>query len=146
MSYKIIGDSCIDLPKALWGDKRFAFVPLTLEIGDYRVVDDEQFDQKDFIARVKASRDCPRTACPSPEAFLKAYEAAEADEIYVITLSSHLSGTYQSALIGLHSFEEEHPDSGKRIHVFDSKSASAGELNLAFQIVKYKEAGMDLTR
>lgn len=138
MGYKIIGDSCLDLTAELKRDARFQTVPLTLQVDDTVVIDDETFDQKRFIDLVKASPNCPKTACPSPEAFKKAYECEEED-VYVITLSSHLSGTYNSALLGKSLYEEEHGP--KNILVIDSESASSGELNIALMICDMYEAG-----
>ena len=54
MTYKIIGDSCLDLTEELKRDPRFQMVPLTLQVGAAQVVDDETFDQKAFIRMVKA--------------------------------------------------------------------------------------------
>ena len=90
---------------------------------------------------VKASPNCPKTACPSPEAFKKACEC-DADDIYIITLSSHLSGTYNSAVLGKELYEEEHGKGKKNILVIDSESASAGELNAALAIRDMYEEGL----
>ena len=128
MSYKIIGDSCLDLTDMMKKDPRFQMIPLTLQVDDHMVIDDETFDQKAFLALVKASPNCPKTACPSPEAFKEAFEC-EAQDIYVITLSSHLSGTYNSAVVGKNLYEEEHGAGDKNILIIDSESASSGELN-----------------
>ena len=114
-------------------------VRLTLEIGEYTIPDDENFNQADFIARVKASPIGPKSACPSPEAFQNAIQSSPAEEIYIVTLSSKLSGTYQAAKIGQTMAEEE--GTSKKIHVFDSKSASAGECKLCLDILEAKEAG-----
>lgn len=141
MAYKIIGDSCSDFTPEMKKNPIFTSVPLTLEIGTYSVVDDENFDQKAFLHKVATTSECPKTACPSPEAFQKVYEAAEADEIFVVTLSQHLSGTYQSAVIGKQMFEDENKESSKRIHVFSSDSAAAGQLNLCIYIDELKRAG-----
>lgn len=140
MSYKIIGDSCLDLTKELKKDPHFQMVPLTLQVDDNMVIDDETFDQKAFIKMVAASPNCPKTACPSPEAFKEAYEC-EAEDVYVITLSSHLSGTFNSAALGKELYEEEHGP--KNILLIDSESASSGELNLALTIRDMYEAGME---
>lgn len=123
MSYKIVGDSCLDLTRQMREDSRFQIVPLTLQVDDTMIVDDESFDQEAFLQLVKESQECPKTACPSPEAFKKAYECAEED-IYVITLSSHLSGSYNSALVGKNLYEEEHGP--KNILIIDSESAASG--------------------
>ena len=139
MSYKIIGDSCLDLTEEMKKDSRFQMIPLTLQVDDIQVIDDETFDQKRFLELAKASPNCPKTACPSPEMFKKAYECEE-DDIYVITLSSHLSGTYNSAVVGRQLYEEEHGH--KNIKVIDSWSASAGELNIALYIDDLCRSGM----
>lgn len=139
MSYKIIGDSCLDLTREMKKDPGFQIVPLTLQIDDVMVIDDESFDQKAFIDLVKASPNCPKSACPSPEAFKKACECA-ADDVYIITLSSHLSGSYNSARIGAEMYEEEHGH--KNILVIDSESASAGELAIAMKIRDLYAAGL----
>lgn len=139
MSYKIIGDSCLDLTEDLKKDPRFFTVPLTLQIDDTMAADDESFDQKHFLELLKASPNCPKTACPSPEAFKQAYECEETD-IFVLTISSHLSGTYNSAMLGKTLYEEEHGP--KNILVIDSESASSGELGLALAIRDLYDAGM----
>lgn len=139
MSYKIIGDSCLDLTEEMKRDSRFQMIPLTLQVDDTQVIDDDTFDQKRFLELVKASPNCPKTACPSPEMFKEAYRCEEED-IYVITLSSHLSGTYNSAVVGKQLYEEEYGP--KNIKILDSWSASAGELNLALYIAGLCEEGM----
>lgn len=139
MSYKIIGDSCLDLTAELKRDPHFQMVPLTLQVDDTIMIDDDTFDQKGFLALAAASPNCPKTACPSPAAFKEAYEC-DAEDVYVITLSSHLSGTYNSALIGKEMYEEEH--GAKNILVIDSESASSGELNLALAIRDMYEDGL----
>ncbi|SFG20917.1 DegV family protein [Oribacterium sp. WCC10] len=141
MDYKIIGDSCCDLTPELKADPHFTIVPLTLEIGTYSVVDDENFNQVDFLKRLKESTEGAKTACPSPEAFMHAIEESDSDENYVITISEHLSGSYQSAVIGLQMFEEDHPDSTKKVYVFSTDTATAGELNLCLTIQELKAEG-----
>ena len=139
MSYKIIGDSCLDLTAEMKKDPHFQMIPLTLQVDDVQVVDDETFDQKRFLELVRQSPNCPKTACPSPETFKEAY-ACEADDIYVITLSGKLSGTYNSAVVAKSMYEEEYGP--KNIAVIDSWSASAGELRLAIFIDRLCREGV----
>lgn len=139
MSYRIVVDSCCELQEQYKNDGRFRSVPLTLEVGDYKVVDDESFNQKEFIEKVASSPQVPRSACPSPEQFMEAYRGDE-DEVYVVTLSSHLSGSYNSAEVGKNLYLEKY--GAKKIHVVDSESASCGETQLAMRIMQYKEAGL----
>lgn len=140
MTYKIIGDSCLDLTEDLKKDSRFQMVPLTLQVDDIQVIDDENFEQKSFLEIVKNSVECPKTACPSPEKFKEAFEC-DAEAVFVVTLSSHLSGTYNAAVLGKALYEEEHGND-RHIAVIDSESASSGELNIALKIQELCEQGL----
>lgn len=141
MSYKIIGDSCLDLTADLKKDPHFQIIPLTLQVGNTHVIDDETFDQKSFLELVKSSSECPKTACPSPELYKEAFEC-DADHIFVITLSEHLSGSYNSAVLGKRLYEEEHGNDGKKIAVLGSDSASSGQLNIALYIQSLCQASL----
>lgn len=139
MSYKIVVDSCCELPLELLNDSRFERVPLELTVGDYTISDDDSFDQLDFIRRVAECPTCPKSACPSPERFMNAYNC-DAEHVYCITLSAKLSGSYNSAVLATELFEETYGK--KQIHVFDSESASVGETQLALYIMKLEEKGL----
>ena len=139
MRYKIIIDSCGELLDGWKNDERFESVPLTLMVGAEQIIDDETFDQADFLKKVAACPECPKSACPSPERYMRAYDC-EAEHIYVVTLSSELSGSYNSALLGRDLIMEDHPD--KKIHVFNSRSASIGESLIGMKIQECEEAGM----
>lgn len=138
MSYKIVVDSCGELPVKLKEDGHFQTVSLELFVDDYHVVDDENFNQKEFLQKVKESPNCPKSACPSPEAYEEAYDC-EAEHVYAVTLSAQLSGSYNSAELGRKLYLEEKGE--KQIHVFDSKSASVGETLIAMKIQECEEAG-----
>lgn len=138
MSYKIIVDSCGELFDDMKADGRFQSVPLELEVDGYHVVDDESFDQLEFIRRVKESRHSPKSSCPSPQRYVEAY-LGEAEHVYVVTLSGKLSGSYNSAELAKKLYLEEHRE--KQIHVFDSCSASIGETLIAEKIQESEEAG-----
>lgn len=138
MSYKIVVDSCCELPEEFLQDSRFERVPLGIEVGAYQILDDENFNQAEFLRKVAEYEGCPKSSCPSPERYREAYRA-EAEHVYVVTLSSHLSGSYNSAQLGRNLYIEEY---GKKdIHVFDSESASCGETQLALKIMELEEAG-----
>lgn len=79
---------------------------------------------------------CPKSACPSPERFREAYHT-EAEHVYVITLSSHLSGSYNSAVLGMNLYREKYGK--KQIHVIDSESASCGETQIVKKLVELEE-------
>lgn len=137
MSYKIIGDSCTDLTKEMKQVGDVSLVPLSLSVDGEIFVDDNTFNQKVFLERMANSDDCPKSACPSPERYMKEFD--EAEENYVITLSSALSGSYNSALLAKSLYLEEHPD--KKIEIVDSRSASVGQTLIAMRIKELKELG-----
>lgn len=139
MTYKIIGDSCLDLTEELKKDPHFQMVPLTLMVGEQTFIDDETFDQKEFIRIVKESPECPKTACPSPETFKEAYHC-DAENVFVITLSGELSGSYNSAVLAKSLYEEEYGH--KNICVINSESASSGELNIGMYLKELCEQGL----
>lgn len=139
MSYKIVADSCCEFPSEFANDSRYEIVPLGLEVGDELIMDDETFDQKQFIAKVAACPTCPKSFCPSPEKFKEAYRT-EAENVFVFTLSSKLSGSYNSAEIGKQLYQEAYGE--KNIFVCDSHSASCGETQLAFKAVEWLEEGL----
>ncbi len=140
MSFRIIADSCCDRTERMKNWNNITFVPLTLTIDDYTIKDDENFDQDDFIKRTVESKNVAKTACPSPEAFASAMDCDE-DNIYVLTITDKLSGTYNSAVQGKVLFEEEHP--GKKIHIFNSLATSGIESLVAEKIKELGDGGAD---
>lgn len=139
MSYKIVVDSCGELPEELKQNGCYESVPLSMDIDGYIVVDDETFDQADFLKRVKESPNCPKSSCPSPERYMQAFEG-DAEHIYVVTLSAELSGSYNSACLAKKLYEEAGTD--KKIYVFNSCSASVGESLIAMKAEECEKAGM----
>ena len=140
MSYKIVVDSCCELPEELKHDPRYEIVPLTLIVGDsYERLDDDGFDQKEFLRAVAECPVSPRSACPSPEKYMEAYRT-DADHVYVVTLSSKLSGSYNSAVLGKNLYHETYGE--MQIYVVDSRSASCGETQIAMQIARWEDEGM----
>lgn len=137
MSYKIIVDSCTDLTDIMKQDSHYKSVPLTLQVDDTFVVDDETFNQKEFIRLVAESPNSPKSSCPSPEAYMELFGGEE--DVYVVTLSANLSGSYNSAELGKKLYLEENPH--KNIEIVNSCSASVGQTLIAKKIQEYVEAG-----
>ena len=140
MSFKIIVDSCCDLTPAMLRSGCFLRVPLTIQLGDRNIVDDESFDQAALLWQMKQSSQAPQTACPSPAQYMDAFGCG-ADEIYVVTLSALLSGSHNSAAQARQLWLEDHPDA--RIHIFNSRSASAGEVLAALKLQGLARSGLD---
>ena len=123
MAIKIVADSGCDLTEDMKRNINVKQVPLLLHLKDKTYVDDERLDIKEYIKEMAACEEAPETSCPSPEDYKKKYEGPES--VFVVTLSSHLSGSYNSAELGKKIFLEE--AGNKFIHIFDSLSASVGE-------------------
>ncbi len=140
MSYRIIVDSCGELTDEMKKSGMYKSAPLSMEVNGTHVADDNTFDQARFLRLLAESPHCPRSSCPSPEEYMSLYDCG-ADRVYVVTLSSELSGSYNSAELGRKLFEEEHSD--KKIYVFNSRSASVGETLIAMKIRECEERGMD---
>lgn len=139
MSYKIVADSCCEFPAGYEKDARYERVPLGLEVDGEIIMDDESFEQADFLRKVAASPSCPKSFCPSPEKFMEAYKT-DAENVFVFTLSSKLSGSYNSAELGKQLYQEKFGE--KNIFVCDSESASCGETQQAFKAVQLLKEGL----
>lgn len=139
MSYKIVVDSCCDLTDEMRKWDNLVVVPLTLEINDYRIFDDENFQQDDFISRMRANGGIAKSACPAPDAFKEAYKG-DYDDVYVLTITDKLSGTYNSAIQGKMLYEEEF-GSDKNIYVFNSLATSGIETITARKIKALADSG-----
>ncbi len=137
MNYRVIGDSCCDFTEKELKEGNVVSVPMSIIIGGVEYPDDRKRSQADWIKLIKDDEGYPQSACPSPDAF---YQAFDADAVnFVVTISSKLSGVYNSAMLAKEMFEEEHE--GVLIHVFDSWSAAAGEHLIYEKIVELAEAG-----
>ena len=106
MSFKVVVDSCGELTKEMKESGNFVTASLTMQLDDLVFVDDETFNQKDFLEKIAASPNCPKSSCPSPEIYKKAFDDP-AEHIYAVTLSSELSGSYNSAQLGRNLLLEE---------------------------------------
>jgi len=138
IKYKLVVDSCCDLTEEYKRDSRFVSIPLTLSVGGVKFIDDDTFDQLDFIRRCKESTEVAKSACPSPEDFMNAYKGDE--DIFVVTLAQPLSGTYNSARLAKEMYIEEYGH--KNIEVFSAEGASVSESLLAFKIQELCEMGL----
>lgn len=142
MSFRIVIDSCGEVPEILKKDTHIVSIPLGLQVGEKFWEDNETMVQKELIENIAAYEGCPKTSCPSPEAFMNAYHC-DAERVYVITLSSHLSGSYNAAVLGKNLYEETYGE--KQIHVIDSESASAGMTVQLLELFRLESLGLTFT-
>lgn len=134
MNVKIIVDSTADLPEKIMG--KVGVVPLSIQFGETQYVDGVTITHREFYEKLVESDVLPTTSQPSPDAFAKVYEEARknGETPIVITVSSVLSGTCQSAMIAAQDYPE--------VRVVDSKSVAIGAGILAELGVEWAEAGL----
>lgn len=117
MIKKIISDSGANVLHL--DDTSFENIPLTIHVDGTDYQDDASLSVDEFIEALHQNDGKTSTACPSIAQWQKAFEGA--DEIYAITITSVLSGSYNSAVQAAGMYREDHPET--KIHVIDSLSA-----------------------
>lgn len=141
MKWKIIADSGCDYRSLdnLAPDTEFVSVPLTIQVGETIYRDDAQLSIDQMMEEMYATTTASKSACPSPDDYMKSFEGA--NNIVVVTITGTLSGSYNSAEIAKKIYLEEHPDT--KIHVIDSLSAG-GEVDLIVRKLNHLVAeGLD---
>lgn len=134
---RFIADSCSDMLRMEGVD--FVAVPLTISTDTADYVDNEALDIQGMLSDLEAYKGKSGTACPSVESWLQAFEGA--DTIYIGTMTSTLSGTYNSALVAKEIYEQTHPE--VKIHVFDTLSAGPELRLLMEKLIELSETGME---
>lgn len=132
----IVTDSSCDLNDALKRTVDITRVPFALTSNDHEYIDDENMDIQQFLADIAASDEVTKSAARSPQYFIDAI--GDAAEAFIITISSRLSSTFQNAQVAA----EELQQLGRRVHVFDSKCASAGETSFMMRVHELIEKGL----
>lgn len=135
MKTRIIVDSTADLFTEL--KSRVDVVPLTVHFGEEEYLDDVTIDHKTFYEKLIESDVLPTTSQTTPDSFIKEFQKIKenGDSAVVITISSKLSGTYQSAVIAAEDFDN--------IYIVDSGSAAIGSGILAERALKLADDGMN---
>ena len=127
MTWKIVADSGCDYPQLANPaiDTEFISVPLTIQVAEQVFIDDANLDIDKMMETMYTTSEASKSACPSPDDYLRAFEGA--NHIFVVTITGTLSGSQNSAQLAKNLYLEEHPDT--QIHVIDSLSAG-GEVDL----------------
>ncbi len=141
MKWKIIADSSCDLKRADISCKEvdFSTIPFILKIGETEYIDDETLDIEEMIMNMERCSTIGQSACPSPE--LWASEFRENDYSIAITISSNLSGSYNSAVVAKEMVLSEFPN--KRIAVLDSRSTGPESAMCIMEMAKMIKEGKD---
>lgn len=133
MKNKIIVDSSSDILKNYVKSNKVELdvAPLTIQVGSKTFVDDENLSVEDMLSAMNLYDGKPSSACPNPYDFLSKMDGVE--NVYIITISKKLSGSYNSAMLTTHEFE------GKNILVIDSMATSGVIIRIVDELVSYIE-------
>ena len=136
MAIRIITDSTVDIADKY--SNLFTVVPLTVSFGEKDYIDGVTLSKQEFYQKLISGPELPKTSQATPAVFAEVFKKLqeEGDEAVVITVSSRLSGTYQSACIAAEDFPN--------VRVVDSKNVSIASGVLAEYALRCAEDGMGL--
>lgn len=134
MTWKIVADSGCDYRtiENIAVDTLFESVPLTIQVGNEIFIDNAQLNIDDMMKKMYATSSASKSACPSPDDYMKAFDGAS--NIFVVTITGTLSGSHNSAQVAKKLYLEEHPD--VNIHIIDTLSAG-GENDLIIKKLNF---------
>lgn len=135
MAYKIVADSAANLLEVTGAP--FVSVPLTIHCGEREFVDTAALDLEEMLDFLKATKERTTTSCPNVQAWLDAF--GEAEEVYGVTITSNLSGSYSAAMQAKELYLQQHPE--RKVHVFDTLSAGPEMELLVEKLAELTKAG-----
>ena len=115
----------------------YKYVPLKIYAGTREYVDNEDLVVEEMVHDIETSKDKLSTSCPNYQEWMEAFEGN--DEIVAVTISSKLSGSYNSAVLAANDYMEEHP--GSKVWVLDSRQTGAGMAMLMDEVTSSFEEG-----
>ena len=136
---RIITDSAADFEPQELENKNITCIPLTVSFGSEDYQENVNLDKTRFYELLASSGEFPKTAQASPQILMDLFESAEAagEEAIYITLSSALSGTYQSAMAVKNMVDSE------KCHVFDGKNGTGGQRMVVERAVQLRDSGLN---
>ena len=137
---KIITDSTLDLPVELIREKNIEVLPLLINFGEESYLDGVEITTKEMIDKINATGILPTTAQVTPNRFEETFKKYldEGYKIVVLTLSSDMSGTYQSACIAKDMLESDD------IVVIDSRNVTSGLGLLVLKACELRDKGLGI--
>ena len=136
MNIRIVADSSANL--STLSDNSIISVPLTLRTDEREFVDNEALDIKEMTDYLASYKGKSGSACPSSQDYIEAF--GDAEHIFVITITSNLSGSFNAARIAKEDYEEEHP--GRKVFLIDSLSAGSELKLIVEKIQELNEKGL----
>ena len=137
MNYRIVSDSSSNV--LAMEDLNYTTVPLKIVAGEREFVDNAELDLQEMVDFLASYKGKSGSSCPNVQEWLEAF--GDADCVFGITTTKHLSGSYNAAQQAAQIFAEEHPD--KKIHIFDSLSAGPEMAMMTNKLQELIEAGYD---
>ena len=136
MKYKIVADSSCNIVSVQ--DSTFASVPMKI-VAEREYVDDANLDVAQMVEDLKQYKGKSGSSCPNVGEWLEAF--GDADEVFGITISKHLSGSYNAARHAADTYMAEHPE--RKVFIFDSLATGPEMMMLAQKIRQCEDAGDD---
>ena len=136
MKFRIVADSSCNLRTA--AEENFYAVPMKI-ITSKEYVDDETLDLDALIEDLRTFKSKSGSSCPNVGEWLEAF--GDAEEVFCVTITKNLSGSYNSCLQAAQTYMEEHPD--RKVYIFDSLSAGPELMMIADKVRQCKAEGMD---
>ncbi len=137
MNRKIVADSSSDLHSLTTID--FAIAPMIIHTTKKAYLDDKNLDVATMVEELLLNKDKTSSACPGLGDWLNAF--GDAEEIFCLTITSKLSGCYNSAILAKEEYETLYP--GRRVHVIDTLSTGPEMQILAEKIAELTQEGAD---
>lgn len=137
MAIRIITDTSSDLSFDASRALGVGLVPMSINVGEHSYADGIDLTHEDFFDMLLSDGEPPKTSQPTPQSFLEHFERAKADgdDVIAVLISGELSGTVQSAQTAKELCEYD------RIHIVDSRCATAGIQLLIHEAKRMIEAG-----
>ena len=137
MKYKIVADSAADMTE-MQGNVPFSFVPLHIIVDGRDYTDNEELDT-DVLQEALVMGKTSSSACPSPDDWLSAFEDAE--NVFCVTITSGLSGSFASAELAKGIYEEKFPD--RKVYIIDSLATGSKMVLLCYKLRELVEQGLE---
>ena len=140
----IVVDSAASLPEDMAGSPQMYVVPMRVTLGGRTYMDGRDLSTTDFYRMLRESSDLPSTSAPSPESYLESirWAADEARSVLCLTVASHFSASFDSAMAAAREAEEAIPD--LQVSVVDTGSAAGGEGLIALEAWRAARQGSGL--
>lgn len=134
MTKYVVDSSC---EAVSYGNQTIESAPLMIYTDEVSYIDDEDMDVHNMLDTLADYKGRSYTACPGTESWLKAFEGG--DVIYVVAMTSGLSGTYNSAMVAKDIYLQEHPDA--KIEVFDTLSTGPESKLVMEKVIELDKSG-----